>query len=348
MIDLDLIGDTPLLYVEGIYVKMECSNPGGSVKDRIARYMLLEAQKRGELKPGDTIVEATSGNTGIAMAMVGTSMGHKVVIYMPEHMSVERRRYIESFGAEVRLTPEEGGFEEPVRVRDTFQGKPGYYIPDQFGNRDNIRCHRDTTGKELIAQLAEQGCERLDWFVAGTGTGGTLMGVAEALCAVMPGVRIAAVEPTESAVMSGGEAASHGIMGIGDGFIPDLVDMSQVDEVMCVTTEEAHAAADAIRRHYGHCVGRSSGANMACARRLRDRGFTVATVWADCSDRYGSVGLPSPDSKEVTCERRARCQERMRDLLAQSPLADVQLPPPACLEHDRPDCQECRQSSCGA
>jgi cysteine synthase A len=252
---------------------------------------------------------------------------------MPEHMSLERRRYIEAFGAEVRLTPEAGGFEEPVRVRDTFRGKPGYYIPDQFGNLDNTRCHRETTGQEMLAQLVEQGCERLDWFVAGTGTGGTLMGVAEALRESMPDLKVAAVEPTESAVMSGGEPASHGIMGIGDGFIPDLVDMSRIDEVMCVSTEEAHAAADGIRRHYGHCVGRSSGANMACARRLRDRGFVVATVWADCSDRYGSVGLPSPDSTEVTCERRARCQERMRELL--------KLPPPACREHARPECQEC-------
>jgi cysteine synthase A len=346
MIDLDRIGNTPLLLVEGIYVKMECSNPGGSVKDRIARFMLLEAIKRGELKPGDTIVEATSGNTGIAMAMVGTSLGHKVVIYMPEHMSVERRRYIESFGAEVRLTPEEGGFEEPVRIRDTFKGRPGYYIPDQFGNVDNTRCHRETTGQELLAQLAEQGCEELDWFVAGTGTGGTLMGVAEALREVMPGVRIAAVEPTESAVMSGCAAASHGIMGIGDGFIPELVDMGKVDEVICVSTEEAHAAADAIRRHYGHCVGRSSGANMVSARRLRDRGFSVATVWADCSDRYGSVGLSSPDSSEVTCERRARCQERMRELLGSGPLADAALPPPACQAHARTDCQECHSSAC--
>ena len=337
MADLDLIGNTPLLHVEGIYIKLECSNPGGSVKDRIARFMLLEAARRGELRPGDTIVEATSGNTGIAMAMVGRALGHRVVIYMPEHMSVERRRYIEGFGAEVRLTPEEGGFEEPVRIRDTFKGKPGYYIPDQFGNVDNTRCHRETTGRELLTQLAEQGCPELDWFVAGTGTGGTLMGIAEALRAVMPDLRIAAVEPTESAVMSGGEAASHGIMGIGDGFIPDLVDMRSIDEVICVSTEEAHAAADAIRRHYGHCVGRSSGANMVSARRLRDRGFKVATVWADCSDRYGSVGLPSPDSAEVTCERRARCQERMRGVL--------ELPPPACREHARPQCQECPPSA---
>jgi len=321
MVNLDGIGNTPLLHVEGIYVKLECSNPGGSVKDRIARFMLLEAQRRGELKRGDTIVEATSGNTGIAMAMVGRALGYPVIIYMPEHMSVERRRYMEAFGAEVRLTPETGGFEEPVRIRDTFRGRSGYYVPDQFGNPDNTRCHRETTGRELIEQLAAQGCRKLDWFVAGIGTGGTLMGVGEALRAAMPGVRIAAVEPTESAVMSGGSAGSHGIMGIGDGFIPGLVDMQAIDEVLCVSTADAHEAADQIRRLYGHCVGRSSGANMISARRLRDRGFVVATVWADCSDRYGSVGLASPSSGEVTCPQKASCEARGRELLQIQPAA---------------------------
>jgi cysteine synthase A len=177
---LDDIGRTPLLEVEGLWVKLECANPGGSVKDRIARFMLGEARRRGELRPGDTIVEATSGNTGIATSLVGRALGHPVVIYMPEHMSVERRRMIAALGAEVRLTPREQGFEGPIAARDAFKGRPGFYVPDQFANPDNARCHELTTGRELLRQLGERGVAHIDAFVAGVGTGGTLMGVARA------------------------------------------------------------------------------------------------------------------------------------------------------------------------
>lgn len=312
---LDRIGGTPLLCLEDIFVKLECSNPGGSVKDRIARFILEEAQRRGELRPGDTIVEATSGNTGIAMSMVGRALGHPVLIFMPEHMSVERRRMIEALGAEVRLTPKADGFEGPILIRDTYRGRAGFYVPDQFGNPDNARCHRQNTGRELVDQLREQGCSRLDYFVAGVGTGGTLMGIGQALREAMPGVRVVAVEPAESNVMCGGPPGEHGIMGIGDGFIPAIIDMKAVDDVLCATTEEAHAAANEIRERYGHCVGRSSGANMVVARRLRDRGARVATLWPDCSDRYGSVGLAPPSSSEVTCPMRSDCQARARELL---------------------------------
>src|SRR5207247_1949061 len=141
---LDRIGQTPLVEIEGIFVKLECSNPCGSVKDRIALFMLREAAARGELEPGDTIVEATSGNTGIAMSMVGRALGHRVLIFMPEHMSLERRRMMQALGAEVRLTPKDEGFEGPIRIRDTYRGKRGYYVPDQFANPDNARCHRLT------------------------------------------------------------------------------------------------------------------------------------------------------------------------------------------------------------
>jgi cysteine synthase A len=314
---LDSIGNTPLIVADGIYVKLECSNPGGSVKDRIASFMLVEAIRRGELRPGDTVVETTSGNTGIALSLAAASLGHKVIIFMPEHMSRERVEMMRRFGADVRLTPRDEGFEGAVRYRDAFRGKPGYFVPDQFSNPDNVRCHRLTTGREILEQLRALGCERLDWFVAGVGTGGTLMGVGAALRDAMPGVRIAAVEPEESAVMSGGEAGDHGIMGIGDGFIPPIIDMKVVDEVLRVSTEEAHAAAARIRVQHGHCVGRSSGANHVAALRLHARGTVVATVWADCADRYESIGLKGPAQGGISCPHHASCAERTRAMLGQ-------------------------------
>jgi cysteine synthase A len=312
---LERIGRTPLLNVDGVFIKLECANPGGSVKDRVARFMLEEAARRGELLPGDTVVEATSGNTGIALAMVGPLLGHPVLIFMPEHMSEERRRMLAALGAEVRLTPKADGFAGAIALRDSYRGRAGYFVPDQFGNPDNTRCHRETTGVELIGQLGHHDCQQLDWFVAGVGTGGTLMGVGQALRAAMRGVRIAAVEPEESAVMSGGCAGDHGIMGIGDGFIPELVDMEIVDEVVRVSTTDAHAAAKHIRREHGYCVGLSAGANMVAALRLRDRGGTVATVWPDCADRYVSVGLESPSSDAVSCPLLSACEVRARAML---------------------------------
>ena len=316
---LESIGNTSLMKIEEIFVKLECSNPGGSVKDRIAHFMLQEAERRGELKRGDTIVEATSGNTGIALAMVGRQMGYRVVIFMPEHMTVERRRMIETLGAEIRLVSKEGSFKEAIARRDGFRGKAGYYIPDQFGNPDNVRCHRLTTGAEIIAQMKQLGCDRADCFVAGVGTGGTLMGVGQALREAYPGLHLVAVEPSESAVMSGGVAGEHGINGIGDGFIPGLVDMKLVDEVACVSTDEAHAEAERIRTAHGHCVGRSAGANMIVAMRMRDNGMkAVVTVWPDCANRYLSVGLEPPSSSDVQCALRDECAARTRRLLGDS------------------------------
>ena len=314
MTSLDQVGSTPLVRVDGVLVKLECSNPSGSVKDRIASFMLQAAAERGELEPGDTIVEATSGNTGIAMALAGRELGHPVVIYMPEHMSPERVAYIEGFGAEVRLTPVEGGFELPIEKRDAFKGRPGFYVPDQFGNPDNVRCHRETTGPELTRQVLEEGAETLDAFVAGTGTGGTLMGTAQSLRETWPKVRIVAVEPAESAVMSGGEAGEHAIQGIGDGFIPELVDMDAVNDVAVIATAEAKEECERIRKVHGYCVGMSSGANFLAARRLAAQGLTVATVWADCSDRYGSMGLEAPATQGSSCPLRERCAERSRTL----------------------------------
>lgn len=313
---LDNIGSTPLVELEHIFVKLECSNPAGSVKDRIARYILLAAQRRGELKPGDVIVEATSGNTGIAMAMVGRELGHRVIIYMPEHMSEERRAYIRAFGAEVRSTPREQGFEGPIATRDTFKGRPGYYVPDQFSNPDNVFCHQETTGHELLVQLRARGVLKLDAFVAGVGTGGTLMGVGAALREVFPKLALFAVEPAESNVMCGKPAGEHTIQGIGDGFIPQLVDMTKVTEAIAIPSALAHEVSRQIRDLHGHCVGMSSGANLAAARILRERGLVVATLFPDCSDRYGSLGLAAPAVESGRCPLRGQCAHRAESLLS--------------------------------
>jgi len=309
------IGDTPLIVVDRVYVKLECANPGGSVKDRIARFMLDQAMKRGELARGDTVVEATSGNTGIAIALVARALGCRAVIFMPEHMSVERVRMLRHLGAEVRLTPRAESFAGAVERRDAFRARPGHYVPDQFGNPDNTRCHRETTGREILAALRLLGAAGVDAFVAGVGTGGTLMGVGEALRAAMPRVALVAVEPAESSVMSGGAPGDHGIMGIGDGFIPALVDMRAVSEVVAVSTEEARAESRRIHREHGYCVGLSAGANMAAARRLVARGARVATVWPDCSDRYVSVGLEPPSADAGRCPLRSACAARSAALI---------------------------------
>lgn len=311
---LNSIGNTPCLFIDGIYVKLECSNPGGSVKDRIGKYLIEEAARRGELKPGDTVVETTSGNTGIALSLAARELGYPVIIFMPEHMSVERRRMIENLGAEVRLTPKAEGFAGAVARRDAYRDRPGYYVPDQFSNSDNTRCHRLNTGTELARQLDTWGCKQLDWFVAGVGTGGTLMGVGQAL----PAVRLAAVEPDECAVMSGDRAGDHGIMGIGDGFIPNIVDMGAVHQVIRVATADAIAEAERIRKVHGYCVGISAGANTLAAFRLRDQGATVATLWPDCADRYVSMGLEAPASKEVQCPLRTTCAARSRAMLGEN------------------------------
>ena len=312
---LERVGGTPLVEVDGVFVKMECTNPSGSVKDRIAAFMLTEAMRRGELFAGDTVVEATSGNTGIALALAARELGLHALIFMPEHMSVERRRMMVHAGAEVRLTPRDESFAGACARRDQYRQRSGYWIPDQFANPDNTRCHRETTGAELVRQLFDRGVERLGAFVAGVGTGGTLMGVGQAVREAFPGVRIVAVEPRESAVMSGGPAGEHGIMGIGDGFIPPIMDMAQVDEVARVSTDEALAECRRLRAEAGWCVGLSSGANLLAARHLSGPAFPVATLWPDSADRYGTVGLAEPSQESSRCPLAHACHRRMTALL---------------------------------
>ncbi len=291
------VGSTPMVSVGGIWAKLECANPCGSVKDRIGRYILEESVRRGLLAPGQRIVEATSGNTGIALAWVAREMGHPITIVMPENMTEERKRALHALGAEVILCSAEGSFAEAARIRDDLARANGWFNPDQFSNPLNVLCHERTTGTEIVEQIAARGLGGVGAFVAGVGTGGTLIGVGRRLRAEWPGVRLVAVEPAESAVMSGGRAGPHGIGGIGDGFIPAIASDGSgglhpsIDEVVCVTTADAKATAQRICKEHGFCIGVSSGANFAAASRLRKRHDVVVTVFPDSYAKYQSVGL---------------------------------------------------------
>jgi cysteine synthase A len=288
-------GNTPMIEVEGVFAKLECVNPCNSIKDRIARYIIEESERRGILQPGMRIVEATSGNTGIAMSYYAARKGYRCTIVMPQNMSEERKQIIRSMGADLVLCAP-GDFAGAAAIRDEMAAKPGHFNPDQFSNPLNIECHYRTTGQELLRQLAAEG-RQIEAFVAGVGTGGTLIGVGKAIREVFPNAHIVAVEPTESAVMSGGEAGVHGIQGIGDGFIPAIAGDGKgglhpmINEVICVSTEEARNAAYYVQETYGHCVGISSGANFLAAKKLQSRFKTVATVFADGYSKYQSHGL---------------------------------------------------------
>ncbi|MCK4998911.1 MAG: cysteine synthase family protein, partial [Anaerohalosphaera sp.] len=233
--------ETPLIKIGRIYAKLECTNPCGSIKDRIAKYIIEQSEKKGSLKPGMTIVEATSGNTGISLSCYAKKKGYKSVFIMPQNMTDERKKLIKDLGAELILCSD-GDFAEAAAIRDEMAKKPGFFNTDQFSNPLNVQCHKLTTGKEIIRQI-QQFSKKIDAFVAGVGTGGTLIGVGIALKELFPNVRIVAVEPTESAVMSGGTKGSHGIQGIGDGFIPAIASDGKgglnplIDEVICVSTD---------------------------------------------------------------------------------------------------------------
>ncbi len=287
------VGNTPLLRLsDQIYAKLETLNPSGSVKDRMAKFLLDRAEERGEIQPGGTIVEATSGNTGIAFSMLAAERGYKMIVVMPSNMSEERKGMIRSFGAQiVEVGP--GDFLGAVVKRDELAAQIGAFCPKQFTNPDNVDCHHQTTGKEILEQLRECGEERpIVAFVAGTGTGGTLMGVRRALIAEYPELKIVAVEPTESAVMSGGAPGLHDIQGIGDGFIPELVDMSQVDEVIAVSSQESKERICGLAKSNGLFVGISSGANVAAAEKFLEKHQpqgVIVTILPDRQERYLSL-----------------------------------------------------------
>jgi len=295
---LDSVGNTPVVKLarinntrSTILAKLEALNPSGSIKDIMALYMINMAEKKGLLKPGSKIIEATSGNTGISFAMLAPLKGCQFVAVMPEHMSKERRQMMQAFGAEIVLTPEKEGFVGTLkRVEQLAKENKDAWLPRQFDNPDNIAAHREITAKRILQEVRD----RIDVFVAGVGTGGTLMGVAEALRRVNRDVKIVAVEPAESAVMSGGNPSSHLIQGIGPGFIPSLVNMALVDEVIKVKSNDAVAMTRRLIKEEGLMVGISSGANVLAALEIAQRsgrGKTIVTILPDRGERYLSMDL---------------------------------------------------------
>lgn len=294
---LDLIGNTPLVALTRvvprdsvtILAKLESVNPGGSVKDRIALAMIEAAEEDGRLRPGAIIVEPTSGNTGIGLALVAAVKGYHLILTMPDDMSEERRRLLKRLGAEVILTPAIEGMTGAVfAAEELCREHPHYYMPQQFTNPANPEVHRRTTAREILD--ATEG--RVDAFVAGVGTGGTITGVGEVLKGGIPGVRIVAVEPSRSPVLQGGKARPHGIQGIGASFVPGVLNRAILDEIIGVSDEDAQKVAARLTQEEGLLVGVSSGANVFAAihvGRSLGPGKTVVTVLPDTGERYLSL-----------------------------------------------------------
>ena len=297
-----LIGKTPLLELTHIekeedlkatvLAKLEYFNPAGSVKDRIAKAILDDAEARGELKPGATIIEPTSGNTGIGLSSVAAARGYKIIIVMPETMSVERRQLIKAYGAELVLTEGAKGMKGAIAKADELaQEIENSFIPGQFVNPANPRAHFETTGPEIY----EDTDGKVDIFVAGVGTGGTVTGVGEYLKSRNPDVKVVAVEPASSAVLSTGVAGSHKIQGIGAGFVPDVLNTEIYDEIITVTNEDAFAAGKLVGKKEGVLVGISSGAAVHAAvelaKRPENEGKTIVALLPDTGDRYLSTPL---------------------------------------------------------
>ncbi len=288
---LDLIGNTPLLQLrdESVFAKAEFLNPGGSIKDRVAVAMIEGGERDGRLKPGSTIVEPTSGNTGIGVALVGRLKGYQVRIVMPEGMSEERKKLVRALGAELVLTPDKDGIAGAVaRVKEMAAEDPRIFVPQQFENPDNPRVHYEETAHELWRQMrGEVAC-----FVAGVGSGGTLQGVGKFLRERKPDTKIVAVEPKNVSALLGHEPGLHQIQGIGDGFVPAILDVSLVDEVVEVSDEDAIETTRELGRDYGLLVGISSGANVWAARQIAQRmQGKIATVLPDRAERYFSTAL---------------------------------------------------------
>lgn len=288
---LDLIGNTPLIQIgqENIFAKGEFLNPGGSIKDRVALSMLEGAERDGKLKPDSIILEPTSGNTGIGIALVGRLKGYKVIIVMPENMSEERKKLIQALGAELILTPAEESLPGCVRkVNELAESDDRYFVPQQFQNPDNPRIHYESTATELWRQMSGN----IECFVAGVGSGGTLQGIGKFLREHHLDVKIVAVEPKNVSALLGHEPGLHQIQGIGDGFIPDILDVSLVDEVIEVTDDDAINTTRQLGTDHGLLVGISSGANIWAARKLADKfNGNITTVLPDRAERYFSTAL---------------------------------------------------------
>ena len=292
---LDLIGNTPVVKVDfkdeniaDVYVKLEKFNLSGSVKDRAALGMIEAAEKEGLLKEGSVIIEPTSGNTGIALALIGRLKGYKVIIVMPDTMSIERRATLKAYGAELILTDGTKGMGEAIAVAEKLAAEnPNYFLPQQFNNKANPEKHYETTGKELLDDF-----KIIDAFVAGVGTGGTIVGVAKRLKERSKDTKVVGVEPSTSAVLSGEKPGKHSIQGIGTGFIPKNYDASVVDEIVKISSEEAVEYAKKASYDFGLFVGISSGANIAAAYQVAKKlgkGKIVVTIAPDGGEKYLSV-----------------------------------------------------------
>jgi cysteine synthase A len=295
---LDLVGNTPLVRLHRVVpagsaevlAKLESMNPGGSVKDRIALSMIEDAEARGAIKPGDTIVEPTSGNTGIGLAMVAAVKGYRLILTMPEDMSVERRKLLTRFGAELVLTPAIEGMSGAVFAAQELVDKHGYFMPQQFNNPANPEIHRRTTALEILK--ATDG--KLDAFVAAVGTGGTITGTGEVLKQHLPQLLVVAVEPSRSPVLAGGKPGLTGIQGIGASFVPSVLNRDVYDELIAVTDEDAYAMTARLTKEEGLLVGVSAGANVVAALRVAAKlgaGKRVVTILPDTGERYLSLNF---------------------------------------------------------
>lgn len=295
----ELIGQTPLVRLNKlvdensatVYVKLESFNPASSVKDRIAVSMIDAAEAAGKIKPGDTIVEPTSGNTGIGLAMIAAARGYKLILVMPETMSIERRNLLKAYGAELVLTPGTEGMKGAIKkAEEILAENPSYFVPQQFNNPSNPQIHRLTTALEILEQTNKE----LDAFVSGVGTGGTVTGVGEILKKEISGVNIVAVEPAASPVLSGGQAGPHKIQGIGAGFVPAVLNREVIDEIITVSNEDAFETARKLARQEGILVGISSGAAVFAALKVAKKlgkGKKVVVVAPDTGERYLSTEI---------------------------------------------------------
>ena len=305
---LDTIGDTPHIRINrlfadrqvDVWMKAERANPGGSIKDRIGLAMIDDAERRGTLKPGSTIVEPTSGNTGVGLAMVAAVRGYPMILVMPESMSLERRRLMAAYGAQVELTPREGGMNAAIaRAGELVEQIDGAWMPQQFENPANIAIHRETTAQEILRDFPDG----IDFLITGVGTGGHITGVSEVLKEHFPKLRTFAVEPAKSPVISGGAPSPHRLQGIGAGFVPANLHTATLDGVIQVSEEDAYAYAVRAVREEGIFVGPSSGASLAAvAQKLPDipDSSTVLTFCYDTGERYFSVeGLFTADGTSV-------------------------------------------------
>lgn len=296
---LDLIGNTPMVKLSRVvgagaaevWAKLEGFNPGGSVKDRPALAMIEDAEKKGRLKKGMKIVEPTSGNTGIGLAMVAAVKGYPIVLTMSEAMSLERRRLLEAYGAELVLTPAEKGMKGAIEKANEILTSGNYFMPDQFGNPANPQVHRKTTAREILKFM---GAKKIDAFVAGVGTGGTITGVGEVLKKKFKGIKVFAVEPATSPVLSGGQPGPHAIPGIGAGFVPKILNTKVYDEIIQVTNGQAAEMTKRLAREEGLLVGISSGAACWAALQIAARlgkGKRVVTLFPDGGERYLTTGV---------------------------------------------------------